>query len=168
MKLPIPIKIADVKSIYILPLVLAVLDQVSKFIIIEAIFTPPKIINVLPFLNLTPVWNKGISFGILGNAGDWAPVFLTLIALVIAFLLPLISREWDKLSVLGAKLMSGGALGNAIDRMIHGKVVDFIDLFAGQWHWPAFNVADTIIVFGAGLIFIGSIQQNRSESKSNS
>jgi signal peptidase II len=62
--------------------------------------------------------------------------------------------------------MAGGALGNAIDRMIHGRVVDFIDVFAGQWHWPAFNVADTAIVIGAGLILLGTVIERRSQSKS--
>ena len=63
-------------------------------------------------------------------------------------------------------MMAGGALGNAIDRMIHGKVVDFIDVFAGQWHWPAFNVADSVIVIGAGFVLLGSIKDSQSQSKS--
>ena len=142
------------------------LDQASKFFILDLIFFPPRIINVFPFLNLTPVWNKGVSFGFLGNAGPWAPVAITLFALAIAIIFPYISRIWHPYARIGAQMMAGGALGNAIDRMIHGKVVDFIDVFAGQWHWPAFNVADSVIVIGAGFVLLGSIKDSQSQSKS--
>ena len=152
--------------LYIVPFLLTGIDQASKFLMLELIFTQPRIINVTPFLNFTPVWNKGISFGLLGNAGPAVPVLLTIVALSISALLPFISRQWDRSSKLGAQLMAGGALGNAIDRIIHGKVVDFIDFFAGQWHWPAFNVADSLIFIGAVFILWGSIKDSRSQSKS--
>ena len=151
--------------LYTIPLILVAADQASKWIMLELIFTPPRVINLLPFLNLTPVWNKGISFGMLGDAGAWAPWVLTIIALAVGVALPLIARGWDRLSRGGAMMMAGGAVGNAIDRIIHGKVVDFIDIFAGPWHWPAFNVADMAIVLGAGLIILGSVREGRSSDK---
>lgn len=152
--------------LYIMPLVLVGVDQVSKFIMLDLIFFPPRVINLLPFFNLTPVWNKGISFGLLGDAGNWAPLVLTFFALGVGFILPYVARQWDKYSRLGAMMMAGGAIGNAIDRMIHGKVVDFIDIYLGEWHWPAFNVADMAIVVGAMVIMLGSIFAGRSSDQS--
>ncbi len=152
--------------LYVVPLALTLVDQASKWVILGLSFDPPRTINLLPFLNLTPVWNKGISFGLLGNAGAWAPVMLTVFALGVALVLPYMSRYWGRVGHFGGVLMSGGAFGNAIDRIIHGKVVDFIDVFAGQWHWPAFNVADMAIVIGAGIILLGAFNDARSQSKS--
>jgi len=157
---------AKMGKLYALPLILTAVDQASKFFILDLIFFPPRIINVFPFLKLTPVWNKGVSFGFLSDAGSWAPIAITLFAVAIAAIFPYVSRTWHSYARFGAQLMAGGALGNAIDRMIHGKVVDFIDVFAGQWHWPAFNVADSVIVIGAGFVLLGSIKDSQSQSKS--
>ncbi len=159
--------IKAISRLYVVPLALTVLDQASKFLMLDLIFYPPRIINILPFLNFTPVWNKGISFGLLGNAGVLVPVLLTIFAIMVAAALPYLSRHWGRMGRLGGMMMSGGALGNAIDRIIHGKVVDFIDVFAGQWHWPAFNVADMAIVIGAGFILLSSFLDVRSQSKSD-
>ena len=135
---------------------IAGVDQVTKQIALDALFDPPRIIEVLPFFNLVPVWNSGMSFGLLSNGGDLVKWGLTSLALLVAAVLPMIARSWDRLSRLGAVLMASGALGNAIDRMIYGRVIDFIDLFAGQYHWPAFNVADMAVTIGAGLMILGS------------
>ena len=151
--------------LYAMPLILVVVDQVSKMMMLEMIFFPPKVVNLLPFLNLTPVWNKGISFGMLGNAGIWASIMLTIFAFGVGLILPYIAQQWDRVSRFGAMMMAGGAIGNAIDRTIHGKVIDFIDFFVGQWHWPAFNVADIAIVIGAGLILLGSVLSGQSSDK---
>ena len=135
---------------------IAGVDQITKQIALDALFDPPRIIEVLPFFNLVPVWNSGMSFGLLSNGGDLVKWGLTSLALLVAAVLPMIARSWDRLSRLGAVLMASGALGNAIDRMIYGRVIDFIDLFAGQYHWPAFNVADMAVTIGAGLMILGS------------
>jgi signal peptidase II len=160
-------KIYATARLYAIPFALTAVDQLTKFIMLEAIFFPPRTINLLPFLNFTPVWNKGISFGFLVDAGAWAPPLLTLFAVLFGLILPFVFRNSDKISRWGIMLMSGGALGNAIDRMIHGSVVDFIDVFAGQWHWPAFNVADIAIVIGAGILILGSMIGGRSQSKTD-
>ena len=129
-------------------------DQVTKQMALAAVFQPPRVIEVLPFFNLVPVWNTGMSFGMLSGGGDLVKCGLTILALAVGALLPWIARSWDRLSRIGAILMASGALGNAIDRMIYGAVIDFIDLFAGQYHWPAFNVADMGVTIGAGMMIL--------------
>lgn len=129
-------------------------DQVTKQMALAAVFQPPRVIEVLPFFNLVPVWNTGMSFGMLSGGGDLVKWGLTILALAVGALLPWIARSWDRLSRIGAILMASGALGNAIDRMIYGAVIDFIDLFAGQCHWPAFNVADMGVTIGAGMMIL--------------
>jgi len=129
-------------------------DQVTKQMALAAVFQPPRVIEVLPFFNLVPVWNTGMSFGMLSGGGDLVKWGLTILALAVGALLPWIARSWDRLSRIGAVLMASGALGNAIDRMIYGAVIDFIDLFAGQYHWPAFNVADMGVTIGAGMMIL--------------
>jgi len=131
-------------------------DQVTKQMALAAVFQPPRVIEVLPFFNLVPVWNTGMSFGMLSGGGDLVKWGLTILALAVGALLPWIARSWDRLSRIGAILMASGALGNAIDRMIYGAVIDFIDLFAGQYHWPAFNVADMAVTIGAGMMILAS------------
>ena len=139
---------------YIGVLGLVGVDQATKQMAFAAVFQPPRVIEVLPFFNLVPVWNTGMSFGMLSGGGDLVKWGLTILALAIGALLPLIARNWDRLSRIGAILMASGALGNAIDRMIYGAVIDFIDLFAGQYHWPAFNVADMGVTIGAGMMIL--------------
>ena len=131
-------------------------DQVTKQMALSAVFNPPRVIEVLPFFNLVPVWNRGMSFGMLSDGGDLVKWGLTVLALAVGVLLPWIARKWDRLSRIGAVLMASGALGNAIDRIIYGAVIDFIDLFAGQYHWPAFNVADMAVTTGAGMMILSS------------
>ena len=130
------------------------IDQVTKQMALAAVFNPPRVIEVLPFFNLVPVWNTGMSFGMLSGGGDLVKWGLTILALAVGVLLPWIARKWDRLSRIGAVLMASGALGNAIDRIIYGAVIDFIDLFAGQYHWPAFNVADMGVTIGAGMMIL--------------
>ncbi|MCE2516821.1 MAG: signal peptidase II, partial [Alphaproteobacteria bacterium] len=102
-----------------------------------------------------------VSFGLLGGGGDEVKLLLTGFALAVAAVLPFIARNWDRLSITGALMMAGGALGNGIDRVIHGRVVDFIDVFAGQYHWPAFNIADMSVCTGAGLLLLAAVRERR-------
>jgi len=143
---------------------LVVLDQLTKQMALAAVFTPPKIIEVLPFLNIVPVWNTGMSFGMLSDGGDLVKWGLTALALLVGFVLPWVARSWDSMSRFGAMLMASGAFGNAIDRIVYGAVIDFIDLFAGQYHWPAFNVADIAVTTGAGLMILSSFLHKPQKS----
>jgi len=147
-----------------LPVAAVVLvDLATKQLALEFLFFPPRIIELLPFLNLVPVWNPGISFGMLQNGGAWAPYLLAGFAFAVGLGLPFYARKWAGLARLGAQAMAGGAFGNALDRVFYGKVVDFIDLYAGQWHWPAFNVADMAITGGAGLILLSGMAESRRQ-----
>ena len=120
------------------------------------IFEPPRRVAVLPFLDFVPVWNPGISFGMLANGGIAVTVMLTLLAFAVAGWMLWKAPGFQPTERLGAGLIAGGAIGNAVDRIRFGKVVDFIDVYVQTWHWPAFNIADAGITVGA-LLWIGSL-----------
>ena len=99
----------------------------------------------MPFLNFVPVWNQGISFGMLADGGQVVRAGLTLFAFAVVGWFFWQANRLDHVQQIAAGLISGGAIGNAIDRLRFGKVVDFIDVHVQTWHWPAFNVADAAI-----------------------
>lgn len=145
--------------LYIPVIAVALLDALTKKMALETVFDPPRIIEILPVLNIVPVWNNGISFGFLQDGGVLSRYLLTGLAFAVAVGLPLYARRWDNYACFGGLMMAGGALGNGIDRIIYGRVVDFIDLHAGGWHWPAFNLADMAITTGAGVIIVASLME---------
>lgn len=133
-----------------------VLDQVTKFIV-EKRIRLHEIIVVLPgFFNLTHVRNRGAAFGILSSAPDvWRSAFfiaVTVIAVVVIALL--VRKTHERLLVSAFSLIMGGAVGNAIDRIRYGEVVDFIQWYVKSWYWPSFNVADSAISVGVALLAI--------------
>ena len=103
------------------------------------------------FLSMTPVWNSGISFGFFQDSGEIGRYGFTIFAFLVSIWLIYSSFKLPRYSSLGFILIASGAIGNAIDRIIYGKVVDFIDFHIEDLHWPAFNLADTIIFIGAVL-----------------
>jgi len=127
------------------------LDYVSKQWAIENLFNQFKSIEITSFLSMTPVWNSGVSFGFFQNSGDIGRYFFTIFAFAVSIWLILSSFKLPRYSSLGFILIASGAIGNAIDRIIYGKVVDFIDFYLNDLHWPAFNLADTVIFIGASL-----------------
>ena len=141
-----------------LPLAAAVivLDQLSKWWIL-ALMDPPREIAVTPFFNLVLAWNRGVSFSLFHSEAGHAPYILSAVALaVVAGLLWWLGRAERTLPILGIGLVVGGAIGNVIDRLRFGAVVDFLDIHAAGWHWPAFNLADSAITLGvAGLVVDG-------------
>jgi len=142
------------------------LDQVSKLAIVEWVMQPPRTVAVTGFLALVLVWNRGMSFGLF-NTGDPAVPYV-LAALSIAVAIGLIwwlarARRW--LVVVGLGLVLGGALGNLIDRLAYGAVVDFVLLHAGSWSWPAFNVADSAISLGVVALLWDSLFGARESRK---
>ena len=141
-----------------LVLALAVLaaDLVTKQIMLGWIFEPPRRVAVLPFLDFVPVWNPGISFGMLANGGIAVTVMLTLLAFAVAGWMLWKAPGFQPMERFGAGFIAGGAIGNAVDRIRFGKVVDFIDVYVQTWHWPAFNIADAGITVGA-LLWISSL-----------
>ena len=126
-------------------------DYVSKLWAIENLFMQYRSIELTSFLSMTPVWNSGISFGFFQESGELGRYGFTGFAFGVSIWLIYSSIKLPRYSSLGFILIASGAIGNAIDRILYGKVVDFIDFHIEDLHWPAFNLADTIIFIGATL-----------------
>ena len=140
-------------------------DQLSKQWVL-ANFDLFESVQLLPFFNFTYVRNYGAAFSFLSEAGGWQRWVFTLVAVGFSTLLTVWLRKqaaslW-KLN-LAYTLVIGGALGNLIDRLMHGFVVDFIDFYWGKSHYPAFNIADSAIFIGAVLIIWDSFFNSKSE-----
>jgi lipoprotein signal peptidase len=133
-------------------------DQASKWAILSVIDLP-RIgqIVLLPQLNLTMVWNHGVTFGLLTGVGDWSHWLLAGLALAVVAALGIwMTRAESRLVAVALGAIAGGAIGNVIDRLRFGAVVDFIDAHLGDWHWYVFNVADAAIVCGVAALVIDS------------
>jgi signal peptidase II len=133
----------------------AALDQLSKWIIVAHVMNPPVQIEVTSFFNLVLAHNRGVSFGMFAAGSELGKWILVGLALMISgFLVRWLFQSSSPFSIIALGLILGGAVGNVIDRVLVGAVVDFLDFHAFGTHWPAFNVADTTIFLGAaGLIF---------------
>jgi len=144
-----------------LSLLVVILDQVTK-VWVSANLALYQSIVVLPFFNLTLLHNEGAAWSILATAGGWQRWFLSglaiLISGVIVIWLSRLKRQQRWLACALA-LILGGALGNVIDRLMYGYVVDFIDVYYQQWHWPAFNIADSAISVGAVMLLIDALRK---------
>ena len=137
-------------------LVLA-LDQASKSFMKGLLASPLDFIPVTPFFNLVLGFNRGISFGLLGDLGSWGPVVLSSLAVaIVGFLLLWLWKAEDAWDEAAIALIIGGALGNLLDRLRAGAVTDFLDFYVGSYHWPAFNLADTGITIGAAILIVRS------------
>jgi signal peptidase II len=138
------------------------LDQATKAWMLGLIFNPPRVIEVAPFFNLAPAWNRGVSFGLLSHESPWAPWLLTGLAIaIVAFLLRWLSRAENGVVAAALGLVLGGAIGNAVDRLRFGAVVDFLDFHAAGWHFWAFNLADAAITVGAATLLLLSLLPER-------
>ena len=144
-------------------IILAIMsDQITKQWAISDGLQSRFIEEVTSFFNLILVWNRGISFGMFSNHPEWMPIILTVVALAItAFLLHWLWKAETKLAAIALGLVIGGALGNVIDRLRFGAVVDFLDFHLHGYHWPAFNLADSFIFIGVVLLLIETIMQER-------
>ena len=132
------------------------LDQLVKWYVVTRLMQPPQVIVLTDWLNLVMTWNHGISFGLF--SGQTEPYILAGVALtVIGVLVVWLIRDRRPAAALWLGLVIGGALGNIADRLRLGAVADFIDVHAGAWHWPAFNVADSAITLGVTLILIDGL-----------
>lgn len=130
-----------------------VLDQIAKQAVLGA-FALGEGRKIAPFFNLVLVYNRGAAFSFLAEAGGWQKWFFLALALAIStWIVGMLRRHaGERLLCLALSLILGGALGNVIDRVLYGAVVDFLDFHAAGWHWPAFNVADSAITVGAALL----------------
>ena len=118
-------------------------------------------VRVTDFLNWFLIYNPGAAFSFLAGSGGWQRWFFTILGTAAAiFMIWYLRRhQHENLLAFAISFILGGAVGNVIDRLIYGAVVDFIDVYYGQWHWPAFNLADSAIVLGAALIIWGEIRR---------
>ena len=150
-----------------LSLGVAAMDQLTKYAV-EANFQQWEILPLMPVLNLTLTYNEGAAFSFLADAGGWQRWFFVVLAcVVIAVLVGWLYRlqQGARWLALALALIIGGALGNLIDRIILGKVVDFIDFYIGNWHWPAFNVADSAISIGVVILLLDALFMQSSDNK---
>jgi signal peptidase II len=142
---------------FILAAVVVLLDYATKVAVLAA-FAPGESRALAPFFNLVLVFNKGAAFSFLATAQGWQTLFFAAIAITASIVISfLIVKNGDKtLFCAGLALILGGALGNLYDRIAYGHVVDFLDFHAAGWHFPAFNVADSGITVGAGILILES------------
>lgn len=164
------------KAGLILAAAVIVADQLSKWWIVERVMRPegvadtpfytPLALSLTPFFNLVMTWNRGVSFGVFNNHGDWNAVALSGLSLVIVVALLLwLRKTTSRLVALALGAIIGGALGNVIDRVRWGAVADFLDIHAFGWHWPAFNMADSAITIGAVLLVLDSLFSRHNSDK---
>ena len=132
-----------------------VADQLTKWLVLAS-FAPGERREVTGFFNMVLVFNKGAAFSFLADAPGWQTPLLILFALAAALIVSvlLVRSPGRGAFRAGLAMILGGAVGNVIDRLRFGHVVDFLDLHAAGWHWPAFNVADSAITLGAALLIL--------------
>lgn len=142
------------RAAYTFLIVLAVisLDQITKYLIMTAL-SPYDSIEIFPFLHIVNVRNVGAAFGMFKGLGSSFFIVLSVVAVIFVISL-LIKKTY---STFGLSLVLGGAIGNLIDRVLYGKVIDFVDFSIGSYHWPAFNVADSALTVGIGIIVLTSL-----------
>ncbi len=165
------------------------LDQLSKWAILEKLFKPELgaikagesigffewltstarldfvTINILPFFNLTMVWNHGISFGLFQSGTPWPLIVMSLIISGIFGIW--LWRSSSKVEFTALCLIIGGAIGNVIDRLHLGAVADFLDFHYNKWHYPAFNLADSFITVGIVILVVYSLFFDKSNKAAN-
>ncbi len=150
-----------------LSLVSLILDQWSKIAVADSMHLYESI-NLLPGFNLTYVHNTGAAFSFLSEAGGWQRWFFAAMAFIISIVLVVWLKRLKKhetLLAVALALVLGGAIGNLIDRLLYGYVIDFLDVYYETFHWPAFNIADSAISLGVFLMLLESfgIGTNSSE-----
>ena len=157
----------------LVPIIVAVavvgIDQLTKLWIM-AQFALYEHLEVIPrFFNLVYVTNTGAAFGFLAGSKTWLRqaffVTVSLVALTVIVIAHGQLKKQSRIFVYALGLIGGGAVGNLIDRLRFGSVVDFLDFYLGTYHWPAFNVADSAITTGVGLFLLGSFLQHRKEKR---
>ena len=144
-----------------------VLDQISKQLLLDLLQRAGAVVQVIDgFFRLVIVWNSGVSFGLLGGDRPLPAWLLSGVAIAVCIGLLIWLRRTDRpFTGWGIGLVMGGAIGNVIDRARWGAVFDFADFHVDQWHWPAFNVADSAIVVGVGLMLLDSLIGDRQRAR---
>jgi len=156
---------SSLRQVLTLAAIVAGLDQTSKWLIVFGLgYQTGEAHRILPFLDFTLLWNKGISYGLLdtsGNLGKWLLIALTI--LIIFGFLWMVRGPQRASIILAYGLIIGGAAGNLVDRLVHGAVVDFISLHAAGYYWYVFNVADIAITLGVAALFLDMFIGEKSD-----
>jgi signal peptidase II len=132
------------RNFYLAASLVFILDRLTKHLVLLADYHR---IELLPFLALVKVWNRGVAFGLFSST-DAANLFFALATALALVVILYLSRRVDIMARIGYGLIFGGGLANLVDRVVFGGVLDFIDLHVGGLHWPAFNIADLAITIG--------------------
>lgn len=140
--------------------VVVLLDQVTK-ITMTRLLSYGQVEYVNHYLNLVMVYNKGAAFSFLSDQSGWQRYFFSALAAAVSiFIVWMLNRNAnERLFCWSLSLILGGAVGNLIDRLAYGHVIDFLDVHVNAWHWPAFNVADSAITVGAALFVLDELRR---------
>jgi signal peptidase II len=142
-----------------------IFDQLTKWLMSNWLDLY-QTVAVVPYFNLTLAHNYGAAFSFLASAGGWQRWFFTLLAVVVSIVLIVWMKRLKaqaRLEAISLALILGGAIGNVIDRVLHGYVIDFLDVYVGSYHWPAFNIADSAICVGAVLLIFDSFRSKTEQ-----
>jgi signal peptidase II len=145
-------------------IVVLVLDQLSKVAVRDFFAGDVAVAHkqVAPFFNIVLTYNRGMSFGFFNSGGGLNALLFSLVAAAVVMVLIFwLSRVESPLLAVAIGLIIGGAVGNVIDRIRLGAVVDFLDFHVGSWHWPAFNVGDSAICIGVAMILLDGLLLRR-------
>lgn len=151
------------KGIYFsVAFLITLIDQVTKYLS-RSFIDPSATINILPFLQLVNIRNEGAAFGLFRGIGSETFIIIALAAITFVLYLLIKGKE----DSFGLSLILGGATGNLIDRILFGGVTDFIDVFVGRFHWPAFNIADSAITTSLIFMILNQLKQSGRRVKKN-
>ncbi len=140
----------------------ALADQLIKWLVQQSMAYGQSV-EITSFFNWVHVWNKGAAFSLFADGGGWQRYFFIAIAVVVsAVLVKLIRNSHQRTEALAYAMVLGGAVGNVIDRVFRGYVVDYLDFHWQSWHWPAFNLADIFIVLGVLIVLATSVRAETS------
>jgi signal peptidase II len=143
----------------------AAADQTIKAAV-QALMYYGQSVPLTGFFNLVHVWNTGAAFSFLADAGGWQRYFFIVITLGVSIVLVVMLRKpRPRAEALGYSLILGGALGNGFDRVVRGYVVDSLDFYWRNWHWPAFNLADSGITLGVFLLVLNTLKAAKEQPK---
>ncbi len=147
----------------LLAMLVLVVDQITKFLAYQYLSDVPAI-PILPVFSLVLVFNRGAAFGFLSDAGGWQHYLFVGLALIVSLVLLIWiwrEKERNRWLAIGLCLVLGGALGNVVDRIVYGYVIDFLLFYYHNWQFPAFNIADSAITIGVMLIILDSFYHIR-------
>ena len=150
--------IFDVLFGFMVAVLVLVADQFSKYWVLNVFLGQKAYETFGAYFNIVRAWNTGVSFSMFNNYGNLGAWLLSVVALfIVGVLIYWLRKEKDKMMQLALGMIIGGALGNVVDRVRFGAVFDFLDVHVADNHWPAFNLADSFICIGAGLIILHSL-----------